>query len=199
MPKGSKGGMSSSDFSQLFGEHAGFVWRVLQRHGVPARDLEDACQEVFIVVFRRLGDFEGRSSLRTWLYGIAVRVAIGIRRRAYFRREVLSAAPCEAEVSGALDPSTHMEARALLTAALLALPRPKREVFVLYELEGMTMAEIATALNVPENTALYRLYGARKEVQAFVRKTAARTRRRAERGEAPEVSALKPLRKRVAP
>ena len=51
------------------------MWRALQRHGVPERELADACQEVFLVVHRREAIFEGRSSVRSWLYGIALRVA----------------------------------------------------------------------------------------------------------------------------
>jgi RNA polymerase sigma-70 factor (ECF subfamily) len=165
------------EFRQLFAEQFGFVWRVLQRHGVPARELEDGCQEVFLVVFRRVGEFERRSSLRTWIYGIAVRVAIGMRRRAYRRRELLTDAVPEAvaahEASSAAEVS---EARALLEAALNTLPRAKREVFVLYELESMTMAEVAHALGIPEGTALYRLYRAREEVETFMRRAELRSR-----------------------
>jgi RNA polymerase sigma-70 factor (ECF subfamily) len=157
--------MRAVPFKELFDEHAAFVWRVLRRHGVPARELEDACQEVFLVVFRRLPEFEGRSSIRTWIYGIAVRVAIALRRRAFMRRELLRTEPPEAfTTDGPGEIYAQREAQRLLDAALGELPRPKREVFVLYELEGMTIAETAAALGVAENTALYRLYGARKEI-----------------------------------
>jgi RNA polymerase sigma-70 factor (ECF subfamily) len=158
-------------FKQLFDEHSAFVWRILRRHGVPLRELEDACQEVFLVVFRRLPEFEGRSSLRTWIYGIAVRVALGLRRRAFMRRELLSEnSPDSYAPTDVFDAYAQHEVQRLLHAALLELPRAKREVFVLYELEGMTIAESADALGVPENTALYRLYGARKALAASLRK-----------------------------
>lgn len=166
--------MTSSEFRHLFAEQAGFVWRVLERHGVPARELEDGCQEVFFVVYRRFGEFEGRSSLKTWIYGIAVRVAIGMRRKAFRRRELLVEPTEQATGEQPFDAAATNEARALLMAALAELPRTKREVFVLYELEEMTMAEVAAALNVPENTALYRLYGAREAVLAFARRSSLR-------------------------
>lgn len=172
--------MRAVPFRQLFDEHSDFVWRVLRRHGVPVRELEDACQEVFLVVFRRLPEFEGRSSLRTWVYGIAVRVAIAFRRRAFVRRESLSAqAPDAALESEVVDFYAQRDAQLLLHAALSELPRPKREVFILYELEGMTVAETGAALGVPENTALYRLYAARKIVAASLRRRMQAERSRA--------------------
>lgn len=153
---------------QLFDAHADFVWRVLRRHGVPARELGDGCQEVFLVVHRRYGEFEGRSAVRTWLYAIAIRVAAGMRRKSHLMREQLEAAPG----MSVLQPPEQLEqvarARELaaLERALAQLAPEKREVFVLYEIEGMTMAEVARSLSVPENTALYRLYAARAELRA---------------------------------
>src|SRR5262245_22373561 len=63
------------EFEELYEAHFDFVWRSLRRLGVPHPGLDDAVQEVFIVVHRRLGAFEGRSTLKTWLFGIAVHVA----------------------------------------------------------------------------------------------------------------------------
>ena len=62
-------------FTGLFREHAPYVWRVLRRLGVAEADVEDACQEVFLVVHRRAESFDGTSSVKTWIYGICVRVA----------------------------------------------------------------------------------------------------------------------------
>jgi RNA polymerase sigma-70 factor (ECF subfamily) len=174
-------GMTASDFRALFEQHAAFVWRVLQRHGVPMRDLDDACQEVFLVLFRRSAEFAGRSSLRTWMYGIAVRVALGLRRRAYFRRELLTEqVPELVGPDDAFDDSLRSEAQALLAAALAALTRAHREVFVLYEFEDMTLAEVAATLSIPESTAVSRLYAAREAILVFVRKRErlAKSRRR---------------------
>ncbi|MET0339959.1 MAG: sigma-70 family RNA polymerase sigma factor [Polyangiales bacterium] len=157
------------DCGALFDEHASFVWRVLKRHGVPERELADACQEVFLVVHRKLAEFEGRSSVRTWLHGVAVRVALGMRRKAHWTREVMrDDVPEVADAATAHERLERNQQLALIEAALVALSAPKREVFALYELEGMTMAEVARTLDVPENTALSRLYAARDEVRAFI-------------------------------
>ncbi len=146
-----------------------FVWRVLQRHGVPEREVEDCCQEVFLVVHRRLAEFEQRSLLQTWIYGIAVRVAAAARRKAHLKREQLGEVPAEGVVE--VEPGERIDEHTQLRwveRALTRLSEDKREVFALYELEGMTMARVAEALGIPENTALYRLYAARDEIRAFV-------------------------------
>jgi len=161
--------VEDTEFRELFDAHLAFVWRVLRRHGICERDLDDVCQDVFLVVHRRWGAFEGRSKLRTWIYGIAVRVALAARRRTRRAEQPVEASEPVLDT----DPFAHaLQRQALreLESALEQVSVAQREVFVLYELEGMTMAEVAAALGVPENTALYRLYGAREEVQAFVRK-----------------------------
>src|SRR5690242_9086511 len=81
------------EFRELFRQHAPFVWRVLRRYRVAGAELEDVCQEVFTVVYRRLAEFEGRAQFRTWLYEIARRSALAQRRRA--ARLPL---PCEIEL-----------------------------------------------------------------------------------------------------
>lgn len=169
--------LTSYDFNALFVEHSPFVWRVLRRHGVPERELEDGCQDVFVVVHRRLAEFEGRSTLRTWIYAIAARVAISTRRKARFRRERLDDAVPEQSIDAPQDAGTEeRQSLALIMTALSMLPPARREVFALYELEGMTMAEVAGALSIPESTALSRLYAAREEIRAFI----SRGERRAE-------------------
>ena len=176
----STAGPISHDFTALFAEHSPFVWRVLRRHGVPERELEDGCQDVFMVVHRRLADFEGRSSVRTWIYAIAVRVALSTRRKARFTRERLDDdVPEQRFEATQQEGSEKRQSLALIMSALAALPDAKREVFVLYELEGMTMAEAANALGIPENTALSRLYAAREDIRALMERdarTAQRTR-----------------------
>lgn len=139
--------MNHEQFRALFDLHAAFVWRVLARHGVPRRELEDGCQEVFLVLHRRASELIPGANVRTWLYGVAVRVALAMRRRAYHRREQLTdVAP---EQGGPAQPFEALWSRELhqqLVAALDSLPRVLREVFVLYELEDMTLTEAAEAL-----------------------------------------------------
>lgn len=154
-------------FAAVFAEHAPRVLRMLPRLGVPAADLEDVCQEVFVVVHQRWHDFRGDSSLRTWIYGIALRKAVGHRRRKHVRDSVTLAedvhlAPSPPEQQQGLERS---QARALLVRLLDELPELPREVFVLYELEKLSMHEIATLQEVPLNTAYSRLYAARAQLE----------------------------------
>jgi RNA polymerase sigma-70 factor (ECF subfamily) len=156
-------------FAELFRTHAPFVWRVLRRHGVAEADLEDVCQEVFVVVSRRLAEFEGRSSLRTWIYEIARRSGLA-QRRSRIRRADSSAALDAELADGGPGPEGALEQlRALrwLEAALARLSDEKREAFVLYELEEMTLAEVAQAQGCALNTVHYRVTTARAELQAL--------------------------------
>jgi len=150
---------------QVFDAHAAYALRVLRYLGVREADLHDVCQEVFITVHRKLDAFEGRSEVRTWLYAICRNAASDYRRRAHVRREV----PAEEPERGApelasLEPVSRLEARSRLQLALDALDERARELFVLYEIEGLTMPEIAEVLECPVQTLYSRLHAARKAV-----------------------------------
>lgn len=160
---------SSSAFADIFREHASHVWRALRRLGVPEADVEDVAQEVFVVVHRKLPEFEGRSTLKTWIYGICVRSASDYRRKAHVRRErPTDRVPDERHSAPQLKELEREQARALLDAALETLDEDKRAVFVAYEIEELDMPEVAAALGCPLQTAYSRLYAARKKVQAEV-------------------------------
>lgn len=139
-----------------------FVFRALRRLGVPERDLEDAAQDVFVVVHRKLPEFEGGTPIRSWLFGIARRVAGARRRRGYTRHEVSSG---EVEHAGEQSGEHRLDARNLLERALLKLDEAKRQVFMLYELEGLSMQEVAAAVGCPLQTAYSRLHAARALVR----------------------------------
>lgn len=150
--------------AEVFDQHASYVGRTLRCLGVRERELPDAMQEVFLVVHRRLGELERPGALRGWIYGICVRKAMSLRRRAARRREAAMAEPPE-RVSP--EPTPHEElvkARALVTALRLLdeLDDDKRAVFVLYEVEQLPMREIAQTVGCPLQTAYARLYAARK-------------------------------------
>lgn len=157
----------SLDFAQVFAEHAPYVWRALRRFGVREADVEDVCQEVFLIVHRRLPSFEGRASLRTWLYGICLRAASSYRRRPHRTREEIASTPPEESIPAPQDDDLERKrALARLDAALDELDEGKRAVFVLYELEQLSMAEIAEATGCPLQTAYSRLHAARRIVEA---------------------------------
>jgi RNA polymerase sigma-70 factor (ECF subfamily) len=152
----------------LYEAHWDFVWRALRAHGVREADLEDETHEVFLVVHRRLADFEGRSRVTTWLWGIAARVASDWRRRAHVRREELTAAPPDATVPSEASPDADLQrarARATLEWILDTLCPEQRAVFVLFELDGMAAEEIAALVEAPVNTVYSRLRLARKRFE----------------------------------
>jgi RNA polymerase sigma-70 factor, ECF subfamily len=173
-PRAGASGPTDAQFTGIFREHAPFVWRVLRRLGVAETDVEDASQEVFLVVHRKLGEFEGRSSVRTWIYGICVRVASDHRRRAHLRRERVTDAPPElAFVPRQTSKIQRLEALAALDVALAALDDDKRAVFVLYEIEELSMADVAEAVGCPLQTAYSRLHAARRYVRDALASAAA--------------------------
>jgi len=75
------------DANAIYRSHGAFVWRNLRRLGIPENMVEDVLQDVFMVVHRRLPEFAGRSSLKTWLFGIVLRV-VKTHRRSQKRRRV---------------------------------------------------------------------------------------------------------------
>jgi RNA polymerase sigma-70 factor (ECF subfamily) len=153
----------------LFREYGAFAWRVLRRLGVAERDADDVCQEVFVVVHRRIASFEGRSSPRTWLYGICVRTASEYRKRAVKRQENVIANADEGAIDANQEDITALrEARAMLDRILEGLDDGKRAVFVLYEIEELPMAEVAVAVGCPLQTAYSRLHAARRDVDAVL-------------------------------
>lgn len=160
-------------FAVLFRTHAPFVWRVLRRHGVAERELEDACQEVFVVVHKKQAEFEGRSTLRTWLYAIARRVAAHHTRAARARPELSALPEPELAESQLRDPEAALDQKrrvGWLNVALRELDSDKREVFILYEIELLTLAEVAQAVDCSESTALYRLQAAREGLRAALKR-----------------------------
>jgi RNA polymerase sigma-70 factor (ECF subfamily) len=166
----------------LFTAHYDRVWRTLRRLGLPSGEADDAAQEVFMVALRRLDDIDPARA-RAFLSGVAVRVAADHRRHARRHPEL----PTE-DVVLALradpgpDVDERMDAarrRARLDALLDTLDDELRQVIVLHELEALTMAEIAAALELPPGTVASRLRRARERLEAAAARLAARTRGRA--------------------
>ena len=148
--------------AELFVAHGAFVWRTLRALGVSDADVDDVVQEVFVVVHRRLPELKPTGSVKSWLYSIAVRSAHGWRRRPA-RRELATDAPPERAVGGFGEAELDAQRRSeRLLAALATLDEDKRVVFLLYELERMTLAEIAEAVAAPLQTVYSRLGAARK-------------------------------------
>ena len=153
---------------------ARFVPQTLRYLGVPEENLLDAAQDVLVVALRRLSDFEGRSALKTWLYGICIRVAQEQRRKHRNRREILvEALPEMVAPAGQESAVEKAEWRRALGVVLDTLNQPQREAFVLFEIQRLTMKEVAEALGCPLQTAYFRHKAARVRVlEAFKQQAA---------------------------
>ncbi len=168
------------EFQVLYREHFAFVWRMLLHFGVPTAEIEDACQDVFIVVHRRLGDLSTRSSPRTWLYEIARRVAADHRRAGFRRQRKLDAL---GEPGKQIATPAMLEQQFVVREQIDALERilarldPRlREVFLLADVEGMTAREIGEVLQLNPNTVSARLRRARAAVDRALDRLESRTR-----------------------
>lgn len=164
-------------FDDLFRTHLDYVWRIARLLADDA-SADDIAQETFLVARRRLADFEG-GSVRGWLYGITRNVARNHQRgRRRFLR-VLERLP-EPEASPSVDAAYEREeAAALMDEFLQSLSPPKREAFVLHVIEGLTAAEIAAAIDVPDRTVYSRVRAAEAELQRFVARRRKHDARRA--------------------
>lgn len=168
-----KGEHASADaFSAIYREHLHFVWRSVRRLGIREADAEDAVQEVFLVIHRRLSTFNGTSQFRSWVYGICMHVVRGRRRKANERLEVFGVdeeLPPELSVTDPTKTIDRKKAAALLDLALDTLPLEQRATFTLFELENLSCQEIAELTEVPVGTVYSRLRLAR---EGFHRATA---------------------------
>lgn len=161
-------GVDETRLTRIVSEHFEVLWRFLRRLGVPEGELDDAVQEVVLVLARKL-ELVRPGSERAFVLSVAFRVASNTRRTLRRRREVSDDALVELETPAG-NPDEQLELRrlaALLDRALGELPLELRAVFVLYELERMTMVEIAGALALPSGTVASRLRRAREKFEAF--------------------------------
>ena len=153
---------------------ARFVPQTLRYLGVPEGTLFDAAQDVLLVALRRLDDFEGRSTLKTWLYGICVRVAHDFRRRDRSNREFLVETLPELTSPAQQESAVEQgEWRRTLGVLLDQLDESQRAAFVLFEIQRLSMREVADAIGCPLQTAYFRHKSAQARVlEAFKRHTA---------------------------
>ena len=159
-------------FDEAYEQHFSFVWRSVRGLGVPTHAVDDVAQEVFIVVHRRLKDFEGRSSLRSWVYGILRNAVRAHRRDAATRVSGNREEPVDLDTivdASSVAPDEALakrEATALLMKLLDAMSDEKREVFVLAELELLPIPDVAAMIGEKLNTVYSRLRLARAELSA---------------------------------
>lgn len=151
----------------LYRAHHGFVWSSLLRLGVPSSAVDDACQDVFLIVFRRLDDFEGRSEIRTWLFAIARRVAFRHRRGAQRAERKVQALAAEPQRLISVEELFEKRRAAdLVLEAMDGLDEDKRAAMVMHVLEGMSGPQVAATLGLPVDTAYSRIKAGRRVLRA---------------------------------
>lgn len=173
------------ELTAVFREHHDLVWRCLRGFGVDPALVDDAVQDVFMIVHRRQGDYDGHAPVRRWVLGIARNVALKYRARSartLGRRhvsppeELLDALPSPA--SPAPDEAVAEREAALLVDRFVdGLPPDQRAVFVLSEVEGLTAPEISALLGVKLNTVYSRIRGVRGSFDQAVARHRAAARR----------------------
>ena len=160
-----------ASFEELYDTYAEAIFRTLARLGVEAMHLEDAAQEVFVTAWKKQSGFAQRSTLKTWLTGIAINVASHHRRSA--GRRGIATEVSDQLPSARPGPEADLQRRQglqLLQSVLKGLSDEQREVFVMMEMEGLSAPEASALLNVGSNTVYSRLRLARAAFNAAVSK-----------------------------
>ena len=169
-------------FEDVYERCFDLVWRNVRRLGVQDASVDDVVQEVFLVVHRRLAEFEQRSSLKTWLFGIMIRVARDHRRTLRRKSPHARSASASVDADTVADEHTaspheainHAQEVRLLYKLLDEIEDDKRTVFVLAELEQMSVPAIAELLGANVNTVYARLRAARQDFEQAVTREKAR-------------------------
>ncbi len=159
-------------FDEVYSAHAAFVWRILRTFGVSDAQIEDAVQDVFVVVHRRLPEWEGRAAITTWLFAIARRIACSYRRKRGTEQDRNQPLDDQREVAGSADTFAALsraQAAATVMQVLDGIDEDKRVVFALVELEQMSVPDVARMLELNLNTTYSRLRLARQAFELAVR------------------------------
>jgi RNA polymerase sigma-70 factor (ECF subfamily) len=156
---------------RLIDEHYAFIWRLLARLGLRADDVDDACQQVFMVLLTRERLAIKPGSERSFLFGVAVRVA-----REHRRRNKKTESQTDVDFDTMAHPGLDAEAltdqqraRELLDRLVQSIPEELRMIFILFEIEGLPAVEVAALLDIPAGTVASRLRRARQHFREAVK------------------------------
>ena len=162
------------DFQQLYIEYKRKIYGTVHKVVGPSTELDDIVQIVFLEIHRSLPKYRGQAQLSTWIYRITVNVALQHIRKRKRRRVFLFFSDEEREVENAgfdlIPRYEHRDIMKRLYQLLDKLTEKKRVVFVLHELEGMSLEDVAALCDIPVNTVRSRLHAARTELVARMRK-----------------------------
>jgi RNA polymerase sigma-70 factor (ECF subfamily) len=172
---------SDMTFAEFYDAHASFVLRNVRRLVGADGPVDDLVQEVFLAVAQRLGEFQGRSTMRTWVYGI-LRNIVGTHWRSVGRGGRRDSVDLEilpdAKGTGPDASMEKAQAFQVLHELLVKMDEAKRDVFVLAELEQMSAPEIADALGINQTTVYARLRDARRDFELLAQRHHLRTQGR---------------------
>ena len=166
----------TDELDRAYQRHRAMVRRALAQLGVAPAALDDATQDVFVVLVRRIAEFDRSRSWTNWLWGIAKGVAAGYRRSDARRRRLASVLPAPEGDASPDDALARRRAAQTLEAFLATLDAERCAVFVLAEIEGMSAPEIGAALGLNVNTVYSRLRLARRKFERGLHRLRARER-----------------------
>jgi RNA polymerase sigma-70 factor (ECF subfamily) len=168
------------DFDAAFRTHFAYVWNSLRRLGVRDADLEDLTHDVFVALHKKREAFDVTRPMKPWLFAIAANVASDYRRKASHRREHIGdTLETPDRTPGADAMLEHQEKQQLVQRAIASIEEGRVAVFLMHDLDGIAMPDVAVALGIPLNTGYSRLRLARADFEASIR------RLRAQRGSQP--------------
>ena len=163
-------GALEPEFSSLYREYFGFAWASLRRLGVSSATIDDAAQDLWVTVHRRLESLDPAASVKAWLFGIARRVASHYRRTEQRRQRKLEAYAVS-DVRRSAEPMKRGEAAMTMEMFLAQLDETKRIAFVLSEVEGWSAPEIARVVGTSPNTIYSRVRLAREQLRKHLRES----------------------------
>ncbi len=164
------------DFREVYREQIGYVWSLLLRLGAPRADVKDLAQDVFATAFRQWSSYDFTRPVRPWLYSFVFRTLQDSRRKLSRKLELVVPELPELDAPGQ-DAVEHLQRREGLSVAqqlILGLELERRAVFVMVELEELSMPQVAEALGIPLNTAYTRLRLARRDFEAALKRLQAK-------------------------
>ncbi len=169
---------SPDAFRAVYRDEFGYVWASLQRLGVRGPELQDLAHDVFVTAFKRWATYDALRPVRPWLFGITYRVVLDFRRKFQNHREVVSeAVEVPDPVMNAEERVATRQARDLALKVIDTMDLDQKAVFVMHEIEGYGMPQIAELVGAPLNTAYSRLRLARRHFDKAVQGLQAQERR----------------------
>lgn len=155
---------SPDAFKELYREQLGYVYSVLRRLGGPAESLEDLCHDVFMTAFRKRADYDGSRPIKPWLFGIAFRLMLNVKRKATVECDDQPLVALEDTRANPEQVLAQRQAQTALQRAISRLEPDRRAVFLMHDLDGHAAPDIARELEIPLNTAYSRLRLARADI-----------------------------------